>query len=311
MRSRIGRTFAARNLALLAALLGAAIHPLAAKDAEPVVVAPSSQWQMDFGTERCRALRLFGSEKERTLLIIDQLYPRGMISWVIAGKSVDRMRVNNVRKGIGEWSVTFGDLTPALSGSRMTKGTLKGFGAAVFGEGFTGPFNAQDRGSSPSMPSGSFAFLADQATGAKIEWVEISDGKQKRRLATGNLGELMKLMQQCSDGIVKVWGLDPAVQSSLIRPVRVINMEDIHKSVRAIYPARAASTGQVANMTVRVMVDASGSATACAITEKSSASDFGNTACNQVMKVARFEPALDSAARPVASYWITNVHYVP
>lgn len=310
-----------RTLLITCLVVSLAGTSLAAKDPEPVVVAPSTQWQVDFGTERCRALRSFGTEKDKTLLIIDQLVPRTEANWVIAGDAVKKLKGRP-----HEWVVTFGSISPAKTGDELMSGNFPGLGAALVGEGFVDEVEYKamspeaqasralekreaEENRSPLATLANASPVPDQATGSLINWIDISDGKGTERLATGNLGELFRLMQMCSDGIVKVWGLDPVIQANLSRRAAPTNTLAITRSVMSVYPAKAEANGKVASMTIRVMIDPTGKPTSCVVIAKTDSREFGNTACRQVMKVAKFEPALDADGKPVESYWTSGIRY--
>lgn len=312
----------------LVACLGASLAgtPLAAKEAEPVVVAPSSQWQVDFGSERCRAIRTFGPEKDKTLLIIDQIVPNSEASWTVAGRSVEALRGT-----AANWTLQFGPTFPAITGHHIKGGTFPGFGKAIVGQGFVGhpdhdpgspaeqikryrerqaaASQGQDETTSDSVPDEQNYTYPTEHVGKVIDWIELSDGKRVQRLATGNLAELFRLMKLCSDNIVKVWGLDPAVQSTLTRKASPKNMPAIIRSVTAVYPRGPEARGMMTMISVRLMIDETGKPTSCTMTEVADAKGFGDIACRQIMKVAEFEPALDAKGAPVASYWTQGVKY--
>ena len=58
-----------------------------------------------------------------------------------------------------------------------------------------------------------------------------------------------------------------------------------------------------------LVVDASGAVTDCVVTNMTVAESFGDAACTDVKKRAIFEPAMDEAGRPMASFYTTRLRY--
>jgi outer membrane biosynthesis protein TonB len=61
---------------------------------------------------------------------------------------------------------------------------------------------------------------------------------------------------------------------------------------------------------LRMMTDESGAVTQCVVQSPSGTSVAGTLACREIVKTARFEPALDADGTPVASYYSTAIVYM-
>ncbi len=118
----------------------------------------------------------------------------------------------------------------------------------------------------------------------------------------------MKAMKSCTDEWIHHWGIDVAVNDSLIRyphpkgnPANWVGPKD--------YPQVALSKGYSATVYFRLNVDATGKPTACHIQKVVGAEIFGEVTCDLLMHRARFEPALNAQSKPVASDWRSTVQF--
>ena len=62
---------------------------------------------------------------------------------------------------------------------------------------------------------------------------------------------------------------------------------------------------------VRLIVGTDGRPTSCNVQLDSQHPEFRQTACDILMRYARFDPALDANGRPVTSYYTTSIIYQP
>ena len=69
------------------------------------------------------------------------------------------------------------------------------------------------------------------------------------------------------------------------------------------YSNRMLWLGRQAHVRVRLDVDATGMPIGCHIQNAFNNEHFEEEACETLLKKARFEPALDAAGEPIASYW--------
>lgn len=81
-----------RRFFLAAALPVAALALSNPASAGTVAVAPSTQWNVNFGEESCRLGRLFGEGEERHALFLEQFYPAVSVSLTAAGPGFRRFR---------------------------------------------------------------------------------------------------------------------------------------------------------------------------------------------------------------------------
>ena len=115
----------------------------------------------------------------------------------------------------------------------------------------------------------------------------------------------MEAMRACLRELVAHWGLDPDAQAALSRAVTPVGQADWQRRILEAYPRDMLRQGKSASVPTRLIVGPDGRPTACkAVAEPS----FEQATCANMIRYARFEPALDAAGLPVASYFITTGH---
>ena len=75
------------------------------------------------------------------------------------------------------------------------------------------------------------------------------------------------------------------------------------------YPPMMAREGVPGVVNIRLAVDESGLVTACHIQMPLADPAFERTSCTDIQHELDFDPALDKDGKPIASYWVTKVHF--
>ena len=139
----------------------------------------------------------------------------------------------------------------------------------------------------------------DPEDGARIAWVEFARGDKLRlRLNTGSMQAPFEAMNQCIGNLVTHQGLDLAQQRRRTSRPDWVNRDAVVRRIQARYPAEALRNGNRARLNMRIMIGPDGKPTACIITHVTTADNFDNSACQQVMSLARFEPARNAEGQP-------------
>ncbi len=128
-------------------------------------------------------------------------------------------------------------------------------------------------------------------------------------LHTGKLRAPMEAMRTCLDELLTHWGIDAEAHKSLTREVIPENRQDVLRIMQRDYPGEMLTEGRPADLRVRMDVSAEGEPTACHLQTGFSDESFERTACQNLMRVARFLPALDAEGEPIASYHQFHVMY--
>lgn len=128
-------------------------------------------------------------------------------------------------------------------------------------------------------------------------------------LRTGSLHGPMEAMRTCLDELLTHWGIDAEAHKTLSRPVEPIDYARLVREVQEDYPVRMANKGMQAFIRVRLNVSADGVPTACHPQSQINEQDFERVACDNMMRFARFRPALDKDGEPIASYYRVSIYY--
>lgn len=126
-------------------------------------------------------------------------------------------------------------------------------------------------------------------------------------LPLGSMAEPIARLTACSLDLPGKWGLDPAVQQTLSR--RAVPIDQASWLGPGSFPWSYLRSGQSLMIDLRIVMDEHGIPTACVVQAPKTQSGAEQLACREIMKSARFEPALDSEGSPVASYFATSIFY--
>ena len=286
-------------LGLAAAVL--ALTLAAPAMAEPVVLKPAGNWNVDYGYEVCSLNREFGTEAEKHILSLRQYWPGESAGMTVGGRSY-RKFTSRART-----TVRFAADRQGYE-SRPFTGKIERYGPAVIFSGID--VSKGDIAAIPDDPAGSAPAmgLLDVSAAATVRFIELQQGAQIVRLETGPMAEAFKVMNECTASLVKSWGLDPERLRSAQNGPRWLNQDALVQRIAATYPGSALLAGEQGIMRMRVMVNAQGGVESCTIIKATNTSALESPAC-EVMKQAKFDPARDAAGVPMPSYFATSITY--
>jgi hypothetical protein len=276
-------------------LLALPALPATAAD-EPRVFAPSSAWAVQSDGESCVISRQFGGSDGLTFGL--QAFAPGATSYnaILRGDPLPQRG-----SGALELEYRFNPDTGAipLSGVLSAGGDKPrlSFGATL------------DRASViQAMRDGEEALRGpDEAREAEVDGLFVSFSRGRPLLVQlGPMAGPLARLRECIASLPATWGLDPAVQQSLTR--RPLPIEVDKWLGPGSYPWEYLRTYLSVDVQIRLMTDAAGTATQCVVQSPRN-SLAGPVACREIMKTARFEPALDAAGNAVASYYTTRIAY--
>lgn len=287
-----------RTILALAALPALVAAPLRA---EPVVIQPSSLWNVDFAADKCRLTRLFGEGENQHLLAFQQYWPADTAGLTVAGPAFEKFRSQQ------RTDVRFFDSQEPLRTQPFT-GSVEQFGSGVIyssiriTEGEPADTNKVDEPRSGGVPQ------LDAAEGDLVQFVALKQGGREVRLETGPLGEAFKVLNQCTLDLLRDWGLDPDKHVAATSLPRWTNQAALTRKILAVYPKEALAQGEQAIMRMRVIVNEQGAVESCTILKATDTKRLESPAC-EVMKRAEFEPARDASGQPFRSLYVTSITY--
>lgn len=295
--------------------LAAAPVTVAAK--EPLRLAPSSKWHVNYADDSCRLARTFGTGKQQVVLALDRFQPGPTVYMTLMGTPVG---VNgNARKVVilfapneVEQPRTF-EVGKVESGSPaviVIDGVIVGGNDPAWEAAIADDASGKDEG---AKDGGRYAPTErpdiDPARNDAVTSVEIRlQGKQPVLLETGSMGAPMKALAACADDLLRGWKIDVEAHRNLSRraipagnPASWMSGND--------YPPLLAMRGQQGIVYFRLIVDAAGKPTSCHIQQSTRPVEFDDAVCKGLMRRATFEPALDAAGKPMVSYYLNRVRF--
>jgi hypothetical protein len=319
---------------LIFAVLGswAALASAAGKPA--TMLEPMIQWLVDYADDNCRLIRTFGTDKNAVKLVFEQAAPRSPITVMLVGRLGPRTD-NNI--------LSFEPLAAVRLGGGQNLVTVKSHDRVVFwprrlGRGRWGlipdALDAQTRKANPVLaqtsPSAPWDEKAppikwtdhdwsvepeeqwqaeDAAFGARADQVTsivFNRGRYKSvSLHSGAMGKPLQALEQCASESLKDWGVDPAVQSTIVTgaypvtdPVKLFTSDD--------YPKAALQASQEDNFEVWLNIDAQGGIAGCRPISDFAAPAINDAICAMIRQKERFVPARTKDGASVADFYIQS-----
>ncbi|KEO90343.1 hypothetical protein EH31_09645 [Erythrobacter longus] len=265
---------------------------LAAKN-DPVVVTPSSPWNVHYGETKCRLARTFGEGSDMHVLILDQHFPSASAGVTVAGLSFRRF------EGREETNVRFSE-TIAPFTSEPFKGDIGQHKyALVFSSVHFGEISEQGAAGIPQL---------DNKLAADINFLSFSQGRRNVRFETGPLGPAFEALNTCTQDMVREWGFDVEKQMTVAKRPMLKNIDRVVKRIQRTYPSAALSRGESAIIRVRVTVDEMGEVENCVLNDLTVTKALESPACRE-MRFAEFDPAIDVNGKPIRSFYTTSITY--
>ncbi|WP_298470586.1 TonB family protein [uncultured Erythrobacter sp.] len=284
--------------ALTAASVGLTAAPASADDPTDTLL-PSSPWNVDFGETKCRLARFFGEGDDRHLIFFEQSGPANGLGLTVSGKRLKRFR------SLRRTSVRFFDEQKPKR-TKPFKGDVEGYGPALIFSSMN-VRGGTDDSSKKESASGALPQL-DPVRGDRVKYIALQQGSQKVRLQTGPLGETFKVMNKCTQNMVRDWGLDVDKHLTAKRMPELKNLAFVSSRIEARYPRRALNKGEQGIFKMRVIVDETGKVTECVVNNATIQDALESPACKTMVQ-AEFEPALDADGNPFRSYHTTTITY--
>ncbi|MBA3863124.1 MAG: hypothetical protein C0517_04180 [Erythrobacter sp.] len=287
-----------RTILAFTALTAALVSTSA--QAETVVLKPSSPWNVDFGVDKCRLVRLFGEGEDSHFLAFQQYSPAREAGLTVAGPAFKKFR------SLDRTQVRFFAAQEPFVSTPFT-GTVDGFGTGVIFSTIRLDEGMPDTAEPPdAAPTG--ISQMNPAFGQQVQFLELRQGSREVRLETGPLGDAFKVLNQCTLDLLRDWGLDPERHLTAINRPRWLNQDALVRRIMANYPREAWSQGEQGIMRMRVIVSAEGNVESCTILKATDTDRLESPACG-MMKAAKFEPARDAGGQPFRSFYATSITY--
>jgi len=285
-----------------AALLFSGAPVVAADAGAPVLLEPSTRWNVHYADDFCRLARDFGIDDSRVTLVIDQFGPGDSFSLAIAGKPMKRLAPE------GEAVIRFGTDFPEQR-LPFYSGTIgKDLPAWIFaGEVGIRPMPSDDNDKRTVGDVLAATVPLTETEKASITTIDIgSPLRHPIRLRTGSMQPVFDAMERCTDELLTHWGIDVARHKTLSRPV-IPEGNPGQWLTSSDYPKDMLRKGMPGIVEFRLTVGEDGRPIACHIQKSTDSKGFDATVCSELTRHARFKPALDKDGKPMTSYYRDTV----
>ena len=279
----ITRLFA--SLALCACLFAT---PVSARD--PLVLAPSSPWNLRYEDDMCRLVRVFGEGDERVELHISQSGIEPYFNLIVSGRQA---KASGRRSGL---SIQFGPDEEEVERSFIhgKLGDDKLPFIMMYGIQLGNP--RDDTGEGEFSANG-----IGKERQAGIEWLGIGgQSKPRLRLMLPGFTDALAALRTCSEDLVRQLRLDPEGQAKIVDRAKMTNQSEIARTI--VYPKVYVMKGVEGSVLVRMTINKEGKPTNCQIARSSRPEVFDDVVCLAMMQKGEFEPAIDDEGNRVSSY---------
>ena len=286
------------RFASCAAMAGLLTAPLpAAAQAGAAAFKPTGQWALDYGDDYCRLARTFSDGKDELALAIERIEPSPSARLILVSNAIKPFRSAHE---IG-WHFTPSD--PVRKARYTHSTTADGKQYYNLGAFMLTSFAPPAPGKPPAPPP-PFDRSKEQAAAKTLTGFVLDSGLDTPvQVETGDLSAPIAALQACADDLAKSWGLDPAklqTETSAAIP---------EKGGSGWLPQGTVAFGDFGKLDgdanqVRLMVDATGKATSCAIHWPTLDAATNDKICKAALANARFAPAKDASGQAMPGYWI-------
>jgi hypothetical protein len=289
-----------RTAAAAAAIAVGLAQPTSAK--EPLVLEPSSHWELDYAKDSCALRRMFGEGERQTQIEMRRFEPDLTLQTTVATKAAKITKRNyRFRFGDQEWKDVERPLYAYLS---------EDFEGVIFQHSLVETGLDPEAGSEAwnqfFIDNDAAALEAEAA--AKLETMTIARAfRTELELKTGSLKAPLIALNDCVDELMTHWDIDVEAHKTRSRSATPIDME---KAARMVgYPPKMLRRMMPGLVNIRLDISETGRVTACHIQMPMSDPEFEESSCADIQHAFEFEPALDNDGNPMKSYYITSVQF--
>ncbi len=256
-------------------------------------------WAADYGDDYCALGRVFSDGKNQMTFMLERTQPGPWLRLIMIGDGVKPFRRAST------WGVKFGPAGQSWKAPILQSKTGAGQAYYDLGQTTVIPFTPPAPGKPPVFKP--YDRGEERTLAKSLTDFELSEGlTEPVEFDTGALSAPVGALQDCVADLVASWGLDAKRHETLTRPATPDGAAYTWIP-NGTYPFTEFQKLQGGRNTIRVLIDAAGKPTNCAIQRATVSESINKTACDGIMKNGKFLPALDSAGQPMPSYWITEV----
>lgn len=135
------------------------------------------------------------------------------------------------------------------------------------------------------------------------------DGGMALQIPLPGAEAAVRSLRGCADKALLSWGVDPAARAALSRFPKPAGGGPLSWFRAKDYPKSARRNRIAGNVVVRIAVDVAGRPAGCDVVESAGHAALDERTCRVIRERGRFEPALDSRGKPVASQQVFRAQW--
>lgn len=293
------------RLVMALALSNAVAAPATAEDTSSL--PPGSPWNLVYDDDSCALRRTFADGDRHGYFEMRRFEPGISLQVMVASESLKA-------RDLLIYQYRWGDEPEWRDAGRLKITLDTGLGGVIFRDGFVELPDDLTDSTARDLYLRSIDWRAiEQEAAARIDSISVRASRVRRghhsdlTLQLGSLRVPMAALNTCIDELITHWGIDVEAHKTLTRRATPIDMAGASSMVG--YPPKMARQAMPGLVNVRLAIDETGRVTACRIQMPLSDPEFAASSCADIQHAFEFEPALDKDGKPIASYWITTVHF--
>lgn len=270
--------------------------PVLAQTSEPLELAPSGQWGLDYGDNACTLYRRFALSEGDVDLRIEGTTPGHNFSLILASEQL--------AGGRGPVRTVVGPGSDERAYDNPQRGQAGSTSAVRFGDTLL-PVDVPNATLSDAASIESYIRAEASITNLLVK--NAFDRPVSLRL--GSMVNAMTAMRGCVDDLLITWGMDPTTATAVTVPPARVSQARWAQQVHAAFPRALGRAGRSGQVRVVLVIAADGSVAHCHAHSLESQQEIETVACESRMANARYEPARDAAGNAVPGFNSMDIVY--
>ena len=259
-----------------------------------VVFRPAGTWTADYGEDYCRLIRTFSDGTREFSLALERLQPGDFVRLIVVGEGMRPFR--------GADQIAFQFEPAGASGKARYVRSETGDGQQFVS--FDPVTLAPPPAFTPPAPPPPYDRAREQETARGITGFTLTEGLiSPVKVETGSLRAPIEALQVCADDLLTVWGLD-AGRHKTMTAQPILNPRPGGVLPQGTIPFDAFDKLNGGANLVRLLINADGKVSACAIHSPSLSPSLNERICSLAKERASFQPARDAEGQAMASVWM-------
>lgn len=277
---------------------------LSAQKSREISLGPSSPWHVALENGVCRLVRTFGDGANKHVLQIQQWGPDNSIGLMLTGPTLEVIDEDKPARIHFSEKLEFDDIAFSRASEPNDETSLYAVVRLAERDDREEKKQLEEISAPVPPPSGLNSLPIDLID--SVTSVSVIQRDTTLEMRTGSLTDPFKVMNVCSEELLKGWGLNVAAHKTASRRVLITNFDEIYGRFYANRPDNTYHTK--GDVLVRVKVSAAGEMSDCTVIYADELTKLSRPSCNSLAR-ADFEPALDAAGKPMDSFHIFHVKY--